>query len=98
MPETVIVPLRDEVPVFGSQVTVTVPSLLPVPGLTDSQANDSDTVHEVLEVIENVLFSPPAAKLNEVGETLKAGAAPACVPETVRELTPVPDTVIVPLR
>lgn len=71
-----MVPVRCDVPELSWQVTVTVPLLLPVPGVTDNQLKDSVTAQEVLEATEKDLFSPAAIKLNEAGETLKDREVP----------------------
>lgn len=75
----VIVPERELVAALGSQMTVTVPSLLPEAGVTDSQSSDSATVQEILEKIENAWLSPEGLRVSISGETLKEGVNPACV-------------------
>ena len=66
-----MVPVRCDVPELSWQVTVTVPLLLPVPGVTDNQLKDSDTVQEVLELTLTVLFSPEELKLRLFGDTVR---------------------------
>lgn len=62
---------RDEVVVFGAQVTVIVPLLLPEVKLTVTQDAEEATFQEVFERISKELTPPPEAKLSEVADTVK---------------------------
>lgn len=93
-PVTVIVPLRELVPVLAWQLTVTLLFPEPEAGLTDNQLSDSDTVQLVLELIDKALFSPPAIKFSVVGETSSENDTPDCVTVTSRVI---PHPVIVNL-
>ena len=50
------------------------PLFVPLAGVTDTQLNDSDTLQETLDIIEDDLVSPAATKLREAGETAREAA------------------------
>ena len=96
-PLTVIVAVRCDVAVLASAITVMVSLFEPEVGSSVSHvAEPLSTVQLVLEVIINVLFSPPAAKFMEAVDRVKV-EAPACVTAMVCEFAPAL-TVIVPVR
>jgi hypothetical protein len=97
-PATVMDAVRGLARALAETDTVTVPLLDPELGERLSQATVSLTVQETLEVMEKLRVPPVSLAVRDCGETLKTGAAPLWVTDTVLEVTPVPDTVIVALR
>lgn len=97
-PEIVIIPVRSVVDVFSWQVTVSVPSLLPLVGLTLIQLNDSETVQLVVAEMETVAVPPGLLKSREAGETINVGAEASCVIVTTWFDTPDPDIVTKAVR
>jgi hypothetical protein len=62
IPVTVMVPVLVTVEVFGSQTREIDPLLVPVVGLTERYAIDSEAVHVVLAVIVMLWVPPEAGK------------------------------------
>ena len=93
-----IVPERTEFTGFVLLVTTTVPLLLPLVVLRESQSSDSERNQEVLEVIFRFCELPSAAKAMEAGATDINKLAPCWVTVTVWVRAPIPVKVIMPVR
>jgi len=95
-PVTMILPVRDEVPVLAVTPTVSVASFEPLAGATESHTALLLAVQSTLDAIATGIFCATGDRLanDDAGVTIKDGAA--CVTVTVL-VTPPPGTEIVAL-